>query len=200
MNFFTNLFLSIGLITPVKTASKPTTSTKAPLSQATIMQVENSLSSNATVTRAQAEAMAKKITSLYFPSVDWRMLVTMCAIESEFKPNAQRKEYNSRGEVRDVSYGLMQLLISTAAWIYKDLGKRAYGAATVANLTKPETSIYYGAAYVNWLRRFGGITRSEEWIVRAYNGGPGWAASNTGTSMTLNHWQKYRAKKAAFYG
>lgn len=200
MDFFSRLFSALfgsTAATPVATVATKTTPT---FSQSTVMQAESNLAASGTLSRAQVEAIAKRITQTYFPFVDWRMLVTMCAIESSFQPSAQRKEYNARGEVRDISYGLMQVLISTAAWIYKDLGRRSYGAASVANLTKPETSIYYGAAYVNWLRTWKGARRSEEWIVRAYNGGPGWASSATAQSMTLNHWTKYRKQKAAFYG
>lgn len=208
MDFFARLFAALGF------TAKPVTTTTAraattPLSTVTIMQAESTLASNVQLTRAQVEALAKKITAQYFPAVDWRMLVTMAAIESTFMPNAQRKEYNSKGEVRDISYGLMQVLISTAEWLYASLGRRSYGPATVANLTKPETSLYYGAAYVNWLRRWNGLARSEEWIVRAYNGGPGWqtrqaketeASHQETLSKTLNHWNKYKRQKVAFYG
>lgn len=152
------------------------------------------------LTRAQVEALCQKITATHFPWVDWRMLAVMCSVESSFKPTAKRTEYNSNGSVRDVSYGLMQLLTSTANWLFSDMGARAYGEPTVATLSNPEANIFFGAAYVSWLRHWNGRSRSEEWIVRAYNGGPGWGNSAKGLSMTANHWAKYQRTRKAFYG
>src|SRR5690606_944874 len=112
------------------------------------------------------------------------MLVAMAKVESNFDPEAYRYE----SHLGDASAGLMQTLEKTALWLYTDMGAKAKGRPTLASLMQPDVSMYFGAAYVNWLRRYRSITRSEEWIVRAYNGGPGWESAGTASkAMTANH-------------
>ena len=70
-----------------------------------------------------------------------------------------------RGEPRigDASYGLMQILCSTA----RDMGFR--GACY--ELTDPEKNIWLGTAYLAWLKNHGLPTWAL--VVAAYNCGPG---------------------------
>lgn len=138
---------------------------------------------------AGVRSFAERITGRYFPAVDPRMLVRMAWIESSFRPDAVRHEWH----LNDASVGLMQTLTRTAQWLWDDMGARAYPRPDMAALLDPETSLYFGAAYVNWLRRYGGRARSEQWIVESYNGGPG-----NSNSQTRNHWAKYLAAKERF--
>lgn len=135
-------------------------------------------------------ALAQKVTREYFPQVDPAMVVRIAWIESNFAPNAFRWEWH----LADASVGVMQTLVGTATWLFEQMGATAKGEPTFVSLTDPETSIYFGAAYLNWLRTWRGKPRSEEWIVRAYNGGPG----NATSQRTAAYWQKYLAAKERF--
>ena len=146
----------------------------------------------------QAKGLAVSVTSRYFQNVDPKMLVAMIQIESSFNPRAVRFEANIRNRYTpngDSSYGLMQTLWSTALWLYQDMGATAFSVATAQRLFDPTVSVYFGAAYVNWLLRWKGVARSEDWIVMSYNGGPG--ADN---SQTRNHLRKYHEAKASQAG
>ena len=146
----------------------------------------------------QAKALAISVTSRYFPHVDPKMLVAMMQIESSFNPRAVRYEAHVSNRFTpngDSSYGLLQTLWSTALWLYQDMGRTAFSVATAQRLFDPTVSVYFGAAYVNWLRTWKGVTRSEDWIVMSYNGGPG--ANN---AQTRNHLRKYREAKASQAG
>lgn len=111
-------------------------------------------------------------------------LVRIAWIESHFDPNAARYEPH----LGDTSTGLTQTLLSTARWLAKDMGYSAYGIPTAAALTSPQVSLYFGAAYLDWLSTYRGIDRGEEWIVRSYNGGPGHSQS-----ATERYWAKFQA-------
>lgn len=141
------------------------------------------------LTEAQVRELAQQTVRQYFPQVDPEMLVAMAKIESSFDPLAYRFEKH----LDDASAGLMQTLESTALWLFNDMGAKAKGRPTMASLMQPDVSMYFGAAYVNWLRRYRNQPRGEEWIVRAYNGGPAWETANpVAKGMTANHWRKYQ--------
>jgi hypothetical protein len=166
----------------------------------TIVQAANDfinslLSFGGTMNQSDVATLAQQTCTAYFTDVDWRMLVSMAKVESQFDPKAARTEYNSNGSIRDVSYGLMQVLMGTAAWEYQNLGATVYGSPTANSMQDPAVNMYFGAAYVHWLINYHGGGHSEEWIVRAYNGGPGWATTASGLSMTANHWAKYKQAK-----
>lgn len=146
---------------------------------------------NVTLTRAQVEAMAQGAVKLY-PNVDWRVLVTLAKIESSWKTAAYRVEHNSDGSVRDVSYGLVQLLASTALWEYTNLGVTDQGPPNQYTLLDPNINLYFAAGYVNYLMRYAGRARTLEWYIRAYNGGPGWASSSKGQTMTAAYWAAFQ--------
>lgn len=90
--------------------------------------------------------------------------------ESGGDPNAYRVE----PKLRDLSVGLMQLLVGTAR------GLGWHGVLPV--LFEPITNIHFGAMYLAGLRtRFG----TEELALIAYNAGPGAAAARKLTGLPV---------------
>jgi Transglycosylase SLT domain len=180
---------------PVAAAPRVVATTPKPVSFIEYLRGEiKVLPTQDILTRPQVERIAQEITRRYFPRVDWRMLVTMAWVESSFNPNAYRFE----SHLDDASYGLLQTLLkNNALWMYQNRGATAMGRPDQGTLRDPIVSIYFGAAYVNWLM---GQNTSPEWVVRAYNGGPGWKRSARGQTMTLNHWNKYKQARRQFYG
>lgn len=143
-----------------------------------------------TLTKEEIEDLAKKVIAENKFDVDYKMIVSMAKIESNFKRFAFRYETH----LNDASMGLMQTLLGTAQWLAKDMGYAKYGIPSYLDLSDPEKSIYYGCAYVNWLSNYRGVKRGEQWIVESYNGGPG--RSN---SQTQRHWKKYQKAKGELY-
>ncbi|MFA7638003.1 MAG: transglycosylase SLT domain-containing protein [Parvibaculum sp.] len=137
---------------------------------------------------ADARSLAKSIVNKHFSGrVDPAMVVAMIEIESGFRRTAYRYERH----LDDASYGLMQVLYKTAKWLHDDLKYRGYSLPAGEAMYDAATGIYFGCAYIDWLRKHPRATGSEEWVVMSYNGGPG--ADN---SMTRNHLAKYNAAKA----
>lgn len=136
---------------------------------------------------AQVNTLARRTVQLYAPGVDPLMVRAMVEIESARDPRAERDE----PQIGDASIGLMQTLEGTAQWLWDDIGDRQFSRPTRSSLFKPSTSLYFGARYIAWLQQFR-PGASEEWIVRAYNGGPGGATS----SATRAHWERYQRAKA----
>lgn len=144
----------------------------------------------ARLTIEQVRQICEGTCAQHFPAVDPLMLRAMVEVESSRFPCALRDE----PQISDASMGLMQTLLhSNALWLYNDMGARAMGEPSFESLRIPEVSVYFGGAYVNFLRRYQGHARSEEQIVRDYNGGPG-RGSRIGA--TLHHWDKYQAAKS----
>ncbi len=143
---------------------------------------------------ATVRQIAETTAANYGLAVNPTMLVAMASIESGFNPYAFRLE----PQIGDASVGLMQTLLGTARDMF-DKGYRAFNRPDYADLTKAEVSMYFGAAYVDWLQKWHrsnrGSNPTEEWLVRAYNGGPGWQKSAKAVSMTANHWAKYQQAK-----
>lgn len=132
---------------------------------------------------AEVKCLAEKTVNTYFGGVDPMMLRAMVEIESAREPTAFRAEPH----IGDGSMGIMQTLLGNAQESY-DIGFTAKGRPEkFEDLADPEVSMYFGAAYVNRIRAWRGRSRSEEWIVRAYNGGPGGATK----SYTQGHWDRY---------
>jgi len=138
--------------------------------------------------KGQIRDLAGRVVSSHNLNADPDMLTAMAMIESGGNPLALRYE----ALLNDASIGMMQTLLSTARWLYHDMGYRAYGEPDLQDLLEPEVSMYFGAAYVHWLSTWRGQARNEEWIVMSYNGGPG--ADNP---QTRNHWNKYLEAKGA---
>lgn len=136
----------------------------------------------------RVRSLAEHTANLYARTVDPMMLRAMVEIESARDPRAVRAEPH----IGDASVGLMQTLVGTARWLYDDIGDRKFARPDFTSLLDPQTSLYFGARYVAWLQTHPRNRGTEEWIVRAYNGGPGGASS----SATLGHWQRYERAKA----
>ena len=85
------------------------------------------------------------------------------------------------------SLGLMQTQLTTAQDLAGNFGYTTFGFPMRADLFGPQASVYFSAAYLDWLSHYGGQRRSEEWIVRSYNGGPGHR-----TASTNGYWRLYR--------
>lgn len=121
-------------------------------------------------------------------------LVSYAYVESSFRPWVFRNE--SRGRR---STGLMQTLLTTAQDLYNK-GYKAVGAPTNESLKDPIISMYFGAAYLEWLKKsytakafkYGAY---EEFFIRAYNGGAGWEKSETGRNGTANYLKKWKKAK-----
>lgn len=88
-------------------------------------------------------------------------------------PMAQRFE----AHIPDTSTGLMQTLLGTAQWLAKDMGYKAMGIPTANALINASTSLYFGLAYLDYLSKYKGVARSQDWIVQSYNAGPGHSAA-----------------------
>lgn len=138
---------------------------------------------------SQVRALARDVTS-NLVRADPDMIVRIAWIESAFNPAAIRAE----PKIGDASVGLMQTLISTAQWLHSDLGFTRLGRPDAATLMDPRQSMYFGGAYLLWLSTYRGRQRGEEFMVRAYNGGPGGADS----SATLEYWRRYLDAKRRF--
>jgi hypothetical protein len=92
-------------------------------------------------------------------------VLAVIAVESRFDRNAYRFE----AKLNDASYGLMQVLSSTA----RDMGY----AGPVEGLFDPETNIRVGMLYLRWVwnfleSRLGRPPTYDEWL-SGYNGGVG---------------------------
>jgi len=114
------------------------------------------------------------------------MVASIAMVESSGDPKAYRYEPH----LGEASAGLTQVLFSTAKWLAVDLGFSEYGIPkTEKDLEQPELAIYICASYLTWLRTYKGERRSDEFVVRGYNGGP-----NGITLMaTARYWEKYKA-------
>lgn len=155
------------------------------------------LPKNRVLTEQEMFALCSYITEKFFRSMSPDELVTYAYVESSFRPWVERSESRGRKSV-----GLMQTLIGTAQEMY-DKGYRELERPTESTLKNPIHSMYYGAAYIDWLRRnythkaqeYGNY---EEYFVRAYNGGAGWQGSQGGREGTANYWSKWQKAYARF--
>eukprot|EP00898_Chlorokybus_atmophyticus_P001738 jgi/Chlat1/2565/Chrsp175S02400 len=128
--------------------------------------------------------LAEETIRRHFPhaGLDAKMLRAVAIVESGAHVLAHRRESNG-----EASVGLMQTLVSTASWLARDMGYRAFGIPKEQDLYDPYVSMYYGAAFLLWLSTYNGSKRSQEFIVRGYNGGPG----GVQLSQTARYWNKY---------
>lgn len=89
-----------------------------------------------------------------------------------------------------VSIGLMGVT-TLAARDNAGRGHLTY-PATAAALQTARGSMYHAAAYVSWLRSYGGRDQPDEWVIRAYNAGPTGANAGGGAA----HLAAYRRRKS----
>eukprot|EP00850_Spirogloea_muscicola_P015478 SM000118S25621 [mRNA] locus=s118:333197:336407:- [translate_table: standard] len=143
------------------------------------------------VTSTEMRAVADIIIGRHFAGrVD---PVRVCAI-AEVESGRQPLAYRFEPHLGEASTGIMQVLQSTAEWLSRDMGYRAY-TVDWANkmLYQPFVAVYFGAAYLNWLSTYAGKDRSEEFVVRGYNGGP----RGIEKASTQRYWTKYLLAKEA---
>lgn len=141
------------------------------------------------VTQTEMKAIADIINKRHFGGrLDPLMICAISEIESDRQPFAYRFE----PELGEASTGIMQTLQSTAEWLAREMGYKAYEIkGAPAMLYRPFVSIYFGAAFLKWLSTYEGKKRSEEFIVRAYNGGP----KRANHKSTLQYWNRYQVVK-----
>jgi hypothetical protein len=131
-------------------------------------------------------ALAQTVKNRFDFKPSAEMLTTVASIESSFNSKAYRYEKH----LDDASYGLMQTLYTTARWLHDEMGYNRVSLPNQTFLYDPYVSMYFGAAYLDWLiKAYGG---TDEQIIRRYNGGP----KGDQRSTTLNHWIKYQNRFA----
>lgn len=126
---------------------------------------------------AQVKSLAQRVITAHGLKVNPAVAAAIAIVESGSvgnpaygcNPNARRYEPH-KGEA---SAGLMQVLPSTAAWLAKDMGYKAKGIPTEQSLYTPETGMYFGCAYLDYMSRYRGVARDMGFIVQGYNAGPG---------------------------
>lgn len=156
------------------------------------------LPTNIPLSRDQVHLLAERMIITFSFACSARDLVATAYVESSFRPWVTRQEKRTDGSVWDTSYGLMQTLLGTARDMYQR-GYKGAGEPTAAMLLKPEVSMYFGAAYKDWLvRSYKG--KSPEWYVRAYNGGPGWEKTQAGPANTAVYYSRIMKALRSLYG
>jgi hypothetical protein len=120
-----------------------------------------------------------------FTRVTPLIATTVSTIESGVGNVNNAKAYRFEPHINDASYGLMQVLYNTAKWLHDDMGYRGYALNSGEDMYRPEVGIYFGIAYLDWLKKSYGGTL-EQWI-RRYNGGPNGHAR----SSTEAYWKKF---------
>jgi hypothetical protein len=122
------------------------------------------------LTPSQISSLASSVLEqMRIGDVTPQMVTAIATIESGGDPGALRQE----PAINDASYGLMQVLLGTATWLATGMGYTAYGTPTAATLLTADGGMYFGCAYLHWLRNYQGTVQSDAWVVAAYNGGPG---------------------------
>lgn len=138
------------------------------------------------LSRARVLSLARRTIKDGGFDVDPDMAAAIAEIESSNNPLALRFEPG----INDASVGLMQTLLGTARWLATDMGFAKFGTPTLADLLDPEVSMYFGVAYLHWLRNYRGTRRGDDWVVMSYNGGPG--ADNKATREYLAKYKRLR--------
>lgn len=124
-------------------------------------------------------------------NVPWRWIKAVALNESDYGryPSVAlgiRNPDDLEGSVSDdkLSYGFMQMTLSTAQWLVPGI--------TARDLNNPAVSIDLGARYLRWLMdRPASQGGDREWVIRGYNGGPGWAVTSKGPAMTAVYYERF---------
>lgn len=198
MNFFGGTTTSFGGTTtsqPVEDSidfdrEKPQISTSPVLTKKPF-----TLPKNRKLTSQEVLSLAHHISEKYkINSTVSQDLTIIAYIESSFRPWVERDEGFDR------STGLMQTLLGTANDMYNK-GYTAFGKPTRDSLKDPLESMYFGAAYLQWLKlnysQWGyNYGNWEEFFIRSYNGGAGWQKTPNGAKNTAAYLKKFKAAKA----
>ncbi|MCL7032646.1 hypothetical protein MKW94_000620 [Papaver nudicaule] len=137
------------------------------------------------LTQTEMKAVAGTVVRRYFLSqIDPDMICAISELESDRQPLAMR--YNKK--TKDTTLGIMQVLPKTAEWLERENGYQIYQIeGDLELLHKPFINVYFGAAYLKWLSNYDGKDRNEEFVVRAYRGGP----KKANHKSTLDYWRRY---------
>ncbi|KAG6759971.1 hypothetical protein POTOM_036468 [Populus tomentosa] len=142
------------------------------------------------LTQTEMKAVADIIVRRHFDSqIQPDMICAVAELASDRQPLSTRW-YDKK--TKETALGIMQILPKTAEWLVRDLGYQAYEVEGNPDiLYRPFVSVYFGAAYIKWLSNFEEEDRSEEFVVRAYNGGTKKATHKS----TLQYWKQYLSVK-----
>ncbi|KAI3948497.1 hypothetical protein MKW98_019247 [Papaver atlanticum] len=137
------------------------------------------------LTQTEMKAVAGIVAHRHFLSqIDPDMICAISELESDRQPLAMR--YNKK--TKDTTVGIMQVLPKTAEWLVRENGYQTYQIeGNLELLHKPFINVYFGAAYLKWLSSYDGKDRNEEFVVRAYRGGP----KKANHKSTLDYWRRY---------
>lgn len=144
--------------------------------------------------RPAGRMRAEDVAALYDPgwNVPLDEVLAYCEVESGFNPRAYRFEPH----LGEASYGLMQVLESTA----RDRGL----IGGPAEMYQPEIGLMIGCAHVVWTREFladRGAASDPVSVALAYNAGVGNALRGRVVRAYGDKWQAARARYAGFaYG
>lgn len=83
--------------------------------------------------------------------------------------------------------GLVPLGFGVVQRLSREMGFRAYRADSRRDMLRPFTALYFGAAYLSLLSQYRGQKRGEEFLVKAFIGGP--EGTETGESRAF--WERY---------
>ncbi|XP_010497751.1 PREDICTED: uncharacterized protein LOC104775289 isoform X1 [Camelina sativa] len=141
------------------------------------------------LTQTEMKAVADITVRRHFDSIlDPEMICAIAELESDRKPLIMR--YSKK--TKETGLGILQVFEKTAAWLAGGQGYQAYNVDDNPDLLhKPFINVYFGAAYLKWLTDYQNNQRSEEFVVRAYNGGTKKATHKS----TLPYWKRYLAVK-----
>lgn len=130
------------------------------------------------LTRVEVKAVAQIIVQRYFSTrgIEAASLAALSEVSSMRYVNGQRSRT-----------GLMGIDFPTAAWLYRDIGCNKYKVQSVDDLFNPFVSMYFGAAYFDWLSEYKERKRSLEFVVQAYFGGP----DNVSLQETGHYWLRF---------
>ena len=105
---------------------------------------------------SEIESLISKASVAY--NVPKALIKATVKVESDFNPSAFRQEPH----LKDASWGLMQILLSTAKWITKNPD------LTASALMQPEFNVYTGTKYLAYLM---GRYNNVKDVMAAYNAG-----------------------------
>jgi soluble lytic murein transglycosylase-like protein len=139
----------------------------------------------------QWDTMIQKYANIY--GIDWTWVKAIMLNESNLgrapsvvrglnDPTNIEASKSSDGK----SWGLMQLTLPTA--------RQFESSVTEVGLNDPEISIRIACEYIAWLykRNYGNFSQ-QEFVIRAYNGGPGFASTAAGQRDTPVYYQRFLA-------
>ncbi|CAN6879226.1 unnamed protein product [Brassica oleracea] len=143
------------------------------------------------LTQTEMKAVADITVRRHFDSIlDPEMICAIAELESDRKPLIMR--YNKK--TKETGLGILQVFAKTAEWLAGGQGYQEYNVDDNPDLLhKPFINVYFAAAYLKWLTDYQNNQRSEEFVVRAYNGGTKKATHKS----TLPYWKRYLVVKEA---